>query len=180
MRGRNLLVAAAVTCGVAACARRAAVPLPAPSLPPLAPPPGLTVSLVWNAPVDLDLYLTDPTSETVYFANTPSRTGARLVRDARCPDLTMADAPFVEVANMPEPLPGRYRVGVDFIDACAAPAAAVSFRVAVDYGDTRRETIGTVELAHFQPKVLEFELQRSQVDGTAGGAMDLSAPLQED
>ena len=176
MRGRNLLLTAALAGGVAACARRAPLPLPAPSLPRQAPPPGLTVSLAWSVPVDLDLYLTDPTSETVYFANNPSRTGARLIRDARCSEITAADAPFVEVANMPEPLPGRYRVGVDFIDNCQSPSAPVSFRIVVDYGETRREITGTAALAHFQPKVLEFALQRSQADG----AMDLSAPSQED
>src|SRR5437016_5099590 len=99
------------------CAGRAPLPLP-PTAPTQLPPPlpGLSVQLTWSAPADLDLYLTDPTAETVYFANTPNRTGGRLLRDTRCPDIVRAPPPYVEVADVPEPRPGRYRVGVDFID----------------------------------------------------------------
>lgn len=121
--------------------------------------------LTWDTPVDLDLYLTDPSSETVYFANTPTRTGARLVRDARCADLATATAPFVEVANMPEPMPGRYRVGVDFIDACSAQHVPVSFRVVADLAGTRQEATGTIRLEQFQPIVVEFDLRRLNSDG---------------
>ena len=148
------------------------MPLPPPTLPPAASASELTVLLGWSAPVDLDLYLTDPTSETVYFANSPSRSGARLLTDARCPDAAKPSDPLIEAASMPEPLPGRYRVGVDFIDACGAPAGPVTFRVVVDYGGARREAIGTIQLEHFQPTVLEFELQRSPADG----ALALAAP----
>jgi hypothetical protein len=134
---------------------------PAPSLPATT---GLQVALVWSAPVDLDLYLTDPTWETVYFANNPSRTGARLLRDARCGDVAASEPVFVEVAGMTAPLPGRYRIGVDFIDACKAPHEPVSFRVVADYGGVRRETVGTIRLEEFQPIVVEFELQRTGPD----------------
>jgi len=148
---------------LAACARQGppAAPPPAPMVKAL---PGLTVLLTWNAPVDLDLYLTDPTSETVYFANTPSRTGARLIRDSRCGQDD--PLPFVEVANLPEPLPGRYRVGVDFIDACAAREdQPVTFRVVVSLGAAQRQATGTIRLAQFQPIVLEFELQQASSHG---------------
>lgn len=69
----------------AACARPVAAPLPAPAAPPLAPSAGLNVRLIWEAPVDLDLYLTDPTSETVYFANNPSRTKTSSTASIRAP-----------------------------------------------------------------------------------------------
>ena len=101
---RRQSVLAGAACILAACARRPAIPTDAPSL---APVPGLNVLLTWNAPVDLDLYLTDPTAEAVYFANNPSRTSARLVRDTRCRDIAATDPPFVEAANMPQPLPGN-------------------------------------------------------------------------
>jgi hypothetical protein len=125
----------------------------------------LQVALVWSAPVDLDLYLTDPTWETVYFANNPSRTGARLLRDTRCGDVAASESVFVELAGMTEPLPGRYRVGVDFIDACNAAHAPVSFRVVADYGGVRRESVGTIRLEEFQPIVIEFELRRTGHNG---------------
>jgi len=156
---------------VGACA--AHKPLAAPASPPAASLPaatGLQVALVWSAPVDLDLYLTDPTWETVYFANNPSRTGARLLRDARCSDVAASPAGFVELAGMTEPLPGHYRVGVDFIDACKAPHDPVSFRVVADYGGMRRETVGTIRLEEFQPIVVEFELRPT----VPGGSLSLT------
>lgn len=123
------------------------------------------MALAWSAPVDLDLYLTDPTWETVYFANTPSRTGARLLRDVRCRDVVGGESAFVELAGMTDPLPGHYRVGVDFIDACKASHDPVSFRVVATYGDVRRETTGMIRLEEFAPIVVEFELRRTGPEG---------------
>ena len=134
-----------------------------PSLPAAA---GLQVALVWSAPVDLDLYLTDPTWETVYFANNPSRTGAQLMRDTRCRDVASHENAFVELASIAAPQPGRYRVGVDFMDACNGPHQPVSFRIVADYGGMRREMTGTIRLEEFLPIVVEFELRRTGPDGT--------------
>jgi len=151
---------------LAGCTSRPLAPAPAlaqvPSLPPFS---GLRVALLWAAPVDLDLYLTDPTWETVYFANNPSRNGAQLFRDTRCRDVTADGSALVELAGMTAPLPGRYRVGVDFIDACNAAHDPVSFRIVVDHENQRREVTGTIQLEEFQPIVVEFEL-RTDTDGT--------------
>ena len=164
--GRRLMRWCLTVAVCAGCVRPAPLVPPRSAPPPPPELPGLSVLLTWTAPVDLDLYLTDPTSETVYFANTPSRSGARLVRDARCGDVGDARTPFVEVANFPEPLPGRYRVGVDFIDTCAEPEdQLVSFRVTVRIGSGQQQTTGTIRLAQFQPIVLEFELQRVTTNG---------------
>jgi hypothetical protein len=165
MRKRWRVLAGIVTLWVAACARRPPLRSTPPPAPQVALPGGLTVLLTWSTPVDLDLYLTDPSSETAYFANTPTRTGARLVRDARCRDIVGTAGPFVEVAQMAEPRPGRYRVGVDFIDACAAKPEPVSFRVVTEFGGMRREVTGTIRLEEFQPIVVEFTLQRLNSDG---------------
>jgi len=165
---RRLLASVWLACVSAACTPR---PPQQPAQPPAAPPAaavsGLNVTLMWDAPVDLDLYLTDPTSETVYFANNPSRTGARLLHDARCRHVVgAAEGPFFEQAQVEDPRSGRYRIGVDFIDACGAQDAAVSFRVVVDYAGTRRETTGIVRLEEFQAIVLEFELSRLRSGGS--------------
>ena len=155
-----ILLAAVLGCSSRPPASSPAV-VPGPSLPPFS---GLRVALVWSSPVDLDLYLTDPTWETVYFANNPSRTGAQLLRDMRCRDVVSGDKVFVELAGMTTPLPGHYRVGVDFIDTCNATHDPANFRIVVDFGDQRREATGTIGLAEFQPIVVEFDL-RTSADG---------------
>jgi uncharacterized protein YfaP (DUF2135 family) len=144
-----------------ACRARRAVSYPPPPAPAAAVPGGnqLLVTLIWAAPVDLDLYVTDPTWETVYFANTPGRTGGRLTRDTRCSDVAAGAGAFVEVASTASPRAGRYRVGVDYIEACSGAAAPVSYRITVEHGERRREATGTLRLEEFQPIVVEFDLQ---------------------
>jgi hypothetical protein len=63
VRGLVPLVAAGLVAGCAA-----GRPLPPPSVPP-ARGDALRVTLAWDAPVDLDLYVTTPRGETVYYAN---------------------------------------------------------------------------------------------------------------
>lgn len=119
----------------------------------LVQPGALRVRLAFGARADLDLYVTDPAAETVYFANTPAQSGGRLERDLRCD----APAPRIErVAFRPAP-PGRYRVGVDYPRACG-DAAPTPFIVAVEYGSVQREQRGTAQPGRFDPIVLEFEL----------------------
>ena len=130
----------------------------------MAPVPGLRVLLTWNAPADLDLYLTDPTAETVYFANNPSHSGAKLVHDTKCDDVA-AGGTFMEVAYVALPQAGRYRVGVDFIDRCTAPATPISYRVVAELGGTRREATGVLTLEQFQPIALEVDVQPTSADG---------------
>jgi uncharacterized protein YfaP (DUF2135 family) len=120
--------------------------------------PGLHVLLAWDAPVDLDLYVTDPSWETVYFGNTPSRAGGRLENDVRCDTLNEVGQQ-AEWVRFPEPKDGPYRVGVDFIDACASDVEAVPFRVVVALDGERRERTGTVRLERFQPTFLQFEIE---------------------
>ncbi|HZP40351.1 MAG TPA: hypothetical protein VFD84_02440 [Candidatus Binatia bacterium] len=138
---------------LAACGpRRAAVGTP-PAVPPGAPD-GLRVTLAWSAPVDLDLYVTDPALETVYFASPRTRSGATLVRDTRCAD--GGPPPHFEIVRWPAPPPGRYRVGVDFLEACTRGTAEAAYRVVVDTGGERRETLGRARVAERNPVVLEF------------------------
>src|SRR5438034_8468292 len=102
----------ALLLALAGCSRRVPGPPPLP-----AAGPGVSVTLAWTAPADLDLYVTDPSLETVYFGNPRTASGGTLERDARCTD---GPAPeHVERARWERPPPGRYRVGVDFIECCA-------------------------------------------------------------
>jgi hypothetical protein len=153
----------AMAMAVGACAARPpASPVDEPPRAAAASVPGLSVQLVWDAPVDLDLYLTDPSWETVYFGNNPSRSGARLVRDVRCADARRPPAGgFVELAHAATPSPGPYRIGVDFIDACEAEMQSVRFRVVARLGTQVIDIVETIRPAQFLPLTLELEIDRN-------------------
>jgi hypothetical protein len=133
----------AVACGHAVA--------PRPSPPPPAERDGLTVTLAWQADVDLDLYVTDPAWVTVYYA----RGGGHFAADARCAGGTPAAR--WERARWTAPPSGRYRVGVDFPEACGpADVERVPYRIVVDLDGTHRETAGTARLRRREPAVMEF------------------------
>jgi len=124
------------------------------ALPRDAPAPGaLRIRLVFGADADLDLFVTDPAQETVYFANSPSRSGGRLTGDVRCGD----PAPHIETIVFRAVEPGRYRIGVDYPRPCEGHEAEASFAVVVD-GPGVAETRRGVAVPHvFQPVVLEVD-----------------------
>jgi len=94
--------------------------------PDAAPEPGVVrVRLAFGAEADLDLFVTDSTQETAYFANTPTRSGGALTRDLRCEDA----APRIEEVSFSPALKGRYRIGVDFPRRCDDAVGSVSFVV---------------------------------------------------
>ena len=150
---RRLWLAAlgcALGCAAAGAPR---APLSAPDGEP--PPSGsLRVSLAFGDAADLDLYVTDPVQETVYYGNTPTRSGGALARDLRCD----APAPRVESVAFDEPLPGRYRVGVDYPERCRSAADPIPFVVVVDSDGRRHERRGEIELGRFLPVVLEVDV----------------------
>jgi len=111
----------------------------------------LQVSLTFGDAADLDLYVTDPLQETVYFANSPSRSGGELEGDLRCD----APAPRVEVVRFEWPLAGRYRIGVDYPERCRAAKEPIPFLVVVESQGQRHERRGEIALGQFQPIVVE-------------------------
>jgi len=127
----------------------------APARPP--PPPGvLRVELVFGESADLDLYLTDPSQETVYFANTPSHVnGGRLEADLRCD----AGETRIEAIVFESAPPGRYRVGVDHAGSCGGGEPAVEeFLVIVEADGRRDELRGEIARGRFLPRLVEFIL----------------------
>lgn len=115
----------------------------------------LRVQLVFDATADLDLYVTDPALETVYYANTPSRLGGALEADRRCD----AQAPRIETVDFEAAPAGIYRVGVDFPERCGR-ADRVPFTLVIRGPGIDRIEKGEVAFGTFQPKVLELELRR--------------------
>ena len=137
------------------------IPTPPPKAAVLEPVEAdVRVSLLWSDAVDLDLYVTDPDLETVYFANNPSGSGGILQRDVRCAELGGEEEgrALVESAYWPKARPGRYRIGVDFIDACGSGIEDTEFRVVVETASEKVERLSRVKLERFEPVVLEFDL----------------------
>ena len=119
----------------------------------------LVVRLAFDEAVDLDLYVTGPQLETVYYANTPSRIGGALVADLRCARAgdTRTDAARIETITFPA-VPGRYRVGVDYPHACGPARDPAPFALRVDLPGGPLTERGIAVYHVFEPIVLEFEL----------------------
>jgi hypothetical protein len=125
-----------------------------------APPPAdgaLRVRLAFGAAADLDLYVTDALEETIYFANERAASGGRLSADARCD----TPAPRVEEIVFAEPLPGRYRVGVDYMvyrAKCGEQPPVVAYVLAIDGPQGRRVERGLARRGIFDARILEVVL----------------------
>lgn len=123
--------------------------------PPAAPADGaLRIRLVFGDAADLDVYVSDPLDETVYYGNTPARSGGALLADVRCD----SPPPRVETVIFARPPAGRYRVSVDYPERCRAERDPLPYRVVVEWRDRRREQRGVIELGHFAVRVLEFDV----------------------
>jgi len=134
-----------------ACAR----PAPPPALSPGPPPaPELRVRLAFGSDVDLDLHVTGPLQETVYFANATSASGGRLARDVGCRD----PGPRVEEVRFAEPPPGPYRIGVDFFLRCRRVTEPAPFVLEVWADGVRHVRRGTIEFGTFVPRALELHV----------------------
>ncbi len=121
---------------------------------PPAPPGELRVRLAFEAEVDLDLFVTDPLEESVYFANDRSRSGGALDADARCE----TPAPHFETVRWETPPKGRYRIGVDFPRRCSGGGRA-PFAIAVERDGTRTLHRGVIDAGIFLPIVDRFDLR---------------------
>jgi hypothetical protein len=123
---------------------------------PVAPASELVVRLAFPPEADLDLYVTDPLLETIYYANTPAKSGGRLERDARCAD--PAEPVRVEVVRFEAPPVGRYRVGVDHPERCDDGDEVVPWAISIDEHGERSIHAGLARWLDFTTIATEFEL----------------------
>ena len=120
-----------------------------------AAPDAVRIQLVFGADVDLDLYVTGPAEEAVYFANDASQDGGRLVADRRCD----SPAPRVETVEFARAAAGRYRVGVDFMIRCARGIDRAPFELIAEApGQPPIRRRGEAVFGVFDPRVLELEV----------------------
>jgi hypothetical protein len=131
---------------------------PGSAAPPPEAPGALRVELRFGPEADLDLYVSDPSLETVYFANTPAKSGGALAGDQRCG----SPPPRVEVVRWPSPPPGRYRVGVDFPERCEGGIDAASYELHVTGPGLSQEIRGSAAFGQLDSRVLEFEIRGSK------------------
>ncbi len=126
--------------------------------PPAGGSTGIIVRLAFGEEADLDLYVTDPLLDTVYFARHESGTGGIIEADVRCD----TPGPRIEEVRFIDPWPGRYRVGVDHPRRCdgeQSPAPA-AYAVTVHANGETYTTNGIVDLEYFEVVVLEFEIEK--------------------
>jgi hypothetical protein len=116
-------------------------------------PGGVVVRLAFGPEADLDLYVTGPLQETVYYANTPSKIGGELAEDLRC------EHPGTRIEEIRFPVvPGRYRVGVDYPRACGETRTPAPFSLTLDTPAGREEHRAIAVYHVFDPVVLEFDV----------------------
>jgi len=127
------------------------------------PDGALEVRLIFGEGADLDLFVSDPRQEALYFGNNPSVGGGVLDVDRRCD----AAVPRVEVARFENARPGRYRVGVSYDRACGFRSERMAFEIRVEADGLRLERSGEVDPSEFEHIVLEFDLGDAPVAPTA-------------
>jgi hypothetical protein len=140
-------------------------------------PPAAVLSLTWDAPVDLDLIVQDPSGAVVggkiravgIEGGVPASTSVNaangvLDRDSNA-DCLIDDIDREDIVWQTAPAPGTYEVWVDMFSACHQPAA--SFSIALWRAEPRPDA-GTLQLVEQQPLVALGELTASQATGGAG------------
>ena len=143
-------VVASLFAALAACTPEAP---PDPRFDDDRPAGALEVRLFFADEADLDLFVTDPREEALYFGNNPSLGGGELDIDRRCDD----EPPRRERARFVAPRAGRYRVGVSYDRSCRFRRVEAPYRIEVEADALRLEHEGRVAPGDFEHIALEFD-----------------------
>lgn len=118
-------------------------------------PRAVRVQLVFDGRADLDLYVTGPGQESVYFANRTSHDGGALEADRGCE----APAPRTEVIAFDPAPAGPYRVGIDFMLRCDGGVDRAPYELVIEApGSAPVRRRGEAVFGRFDPRVAEFEV----------------------
>ena len=113
----------------------------------------LVVRLAFEPGADLDLSVSDPRDETVYYGNTPARSGGALDADARC---AAEPGERIETVRFVAPLAGPYRVGVDFQERCTSDERVSPWALSIEAHGERRVLRGLAVLGVYASRVDEL------------------------
>ena len=112
------------------------------------------ITLTWQEEADLDLYVTDPNGDTVYYANTTIPSGGELDRDNKCSNFVMGQPENVFWPESGAPS-GTYTVSVNYFGDCE-DAGSVEYTVrTVVMGETETFT-GRLDSAGETDEVTTF------------------------
>ncbi len=135
----------------------------------------LVVQLAFGPEADLDLYVTDPLLETVYFANKEGKSGGNISTDSRCDTALQGGGDVkVEEVRFTAPLSGRYRVGVDYPNRCdngdvSGFEERAAYSLAVLHAGNRQYVQGAVGYRFFELVALDFDIGATPARDTAVG-----------
>jgi hypothetical protein len=96
----------------------------------------IQITLHWNTGADIDMYVTDPMNETIYYGDTTSSSGGVLDQDARGNCRTDQPNPTIENVywNAPNPPSGSYRVQLHYWGECNSGAGATLTTLSIAVG----------------------------------------------
>ncbi|MFN2321657.1 MAG: LCCL domain-containing protein [Trueperaceae bacterium] len=101
------------------------------------------VTLTWQADVDVDLHVTDPAGDTVYYGNRRVSSGGELDRDNMCGDFEWGRPENVYWPESGAPS-GAYTVKVRYYGSCADEEPTVAWTVRVIVGGTAQSFAGVL------------------------------------
>ena len=115
------------------------------------------VTLTWQADVDVDLYVTDPAGDTVYYGNRNVSSGGELDRDNMCGDFEWGRPENVYWPESGAPS-GTYAVEVRYYGSCGSEDPSVAWTVRVIAGGTAQSFSGVLA-PHEEEAVTTFTVR---------------------
>ncbi|NOY93454.1 MAG: DUF2135 domain-containing protein [Deltaproteobacteria bacterium] len=96
----------------------------------------IQITMYWNTGADLDLYVTDPSGETISYSHTESASGGRLDHDARGQCNASQQNNTIENVfwSNPNPPSGSYQVEVHYWGECNTNAGPTTATLSISVG----------------------------------------------